>query len=343
MALLFMDGFEHYATADIDKKWTAVTSVTIGSNTGRRGGFGAYLNSTTDNLSKTLPSSYSTIIVGFAYKPTAVNANGHIIVLREGTTNHISLRVNTSGKLEIIRDPTSAASILATSNTTLSANTWYYIELKATISDSPGGATEVKINGSTDSGLTLTSTDTRNGGTSGVVDRVFFGYTSGAANSSTFYLDDIYVCDTSGSTNNNFLGDCRVDTIFPSGAGNYTDFTPSTGSNYTCVDESAPNTTDYVSSATSGHRDSYAFGDLAGLSSQTVYGVQVNAYSQKSDAGARSLGTMARLSSTNSDGTGVALPTSYSYISQVYETDPASAAWTETNVNSAEFGVKVTA
>ena len=109
--------------------------------------------------------------------------------------------------------------------------------------------------------------------------------------SSGMNFDDLYVCDSAGSTNNGFLGDCRIDTIYPSGAGNYTQFTPSTGSNYTCVDETAPNTTDYVDGATVGDRDSYALGNLSALSSQTVYGVQVNAAILKDDAGSKSAAT----------------------------------------------------
>jgi hypothetical protein len=38
------------------------------------------------------------------------------------------------------------------------------------------------------------------------------------------------------------------------------------------------------------------------------------------------------------------LSTSQTYISQIYETDPNGAIpWTQTSVNAAEFGVKVTA
>ena len=36
MSLLFIDGFDHYATADITKKWTTASAATIGV-TGRRG------------------------------------------------------------------------------------------------------------------------------------------------------------------------------------------------------------------------------------------------------------------------------------------------------------------
>lgn len=332
MALIFLDGFDHYATADLTKKWTSLGtySPTISSTLGRRSG-GALVgntSSTTSEVKKAI-TAISTVIVGVAYKP---NSSADVIRLYEGATQHITLYFS-SGTFKLYRG-TNTGTLLATGTTSVTLGTWVYLELKVTINDTTG-AYEFRLNGVSE--FSATNVDTRNGGTSDVVDTVSLGGYNG-------YFDDLYICSTSGSANNDFLGDCRIDTIMPTGDGNYSQFTPSTGTaHWSLVDEKPTNTTDYVSDATSGDRDSYTFPDLSGLSSQTVYGVQINAYSQKSDAGARSLGTMARLSGTDSDGASVALPTSWSFISQIYETDPASAAWTESNVNAAEFGVKVTA
>lgn len=334
MALLFMDGFDHYATADFLKKWTAYGSYapTIGATSGRRGGGGLIGNTTTTsaNYTKTI-SSTSTVIVGAAYK---AGTNGtDVIRLFEGSTQHITLYFTSTNTYKLYRG-TNTGTLLATGTTVHSSGIWAYLELKATINDSTG-AYELKINGVSE--FSASNVDTRNGGTSGVVDSVGLGGNNGV-------YDDFYICDTSGATNNNFLGDCRIDTLLPSGDGNYTQFTPSTGTaHYATVDESTPNTTDYNYSSTSGDRDSYTFPDLAGLTSQTIYGIQINAAALKSDSGSRSLGTMSRLSGTDKDGSGAALGTSLAYISEIQETDPASAAWTEANINAAEFGVKVTA
>jgi hypothetical protein len=84
-------------------------------------------------------------------------------------------------------------------------------------------------------------------------------------------------------------------------------------------------------------------GNLTALSSQTVYGVQVNAAVLKDDAGVKSVSTMVRSGSTNGDGASVGLSTSQSIISQIYELNPnTSTAWTESTVNAAEVGCKVT-
>lgn len=335
MTLLFVDGFDHYTTnADLAKKYNSVTAtypdLSIGG--GRRGGnairgAGSWTYQAIKNVTQN-----TTVIVGFAIKlPTS--SSGDIIYFGEVAAgifhtalvfNGTYLYVNRWGSVN-----------LGTGTHALSANTWYYIEVKMTIGDTTGGF-EVRVNGATD--ITASNIDTRNGG-SGYIDRVAL---DGAIYNAL--MDDFYVCDLNGTTNNNFLGDCRVDTLMPTGDGNYSQFTPSTGTtHYTLVDEIPPNTTDYVSSATSGDRDSYTFPALANLISPAVHGVQINAAALKSDSGARSLGTMSRLSGTNKDGAGAAMNTSQVYISEIQETDPSSAAWTVTNVNAAEFGVKVTA
>lgn len=337
MALLFMDGFDHYATADIAKKgWTISNAPTIGAAIGRRGGGGLSL-ATTGTITKTLPSTYTTLIVGTAYANNGNGADRPIISLMDTATTHIAVQRNTTTNfLSILR----GATVLATGTTAMAFGAFNYIELSATISDTVGAYT-LKINGVIE--LTASGIDTRNGGNASV-NGVQLSTTSNTGTNSIY--DDFYICDTSGAApNNDFLGDCRIDTIYPTSDGNYSDYTPSTGtSHFALVDETAPNTTDYNSGGTVGHRDSYGMGDLAALSSQTVYAVQVNAAALKDDAGARSIATMVRSSTTNSDGSGVAISTSQQYVSQIFPLNPnGSVAWTETTVNAMEAGTTVTA
>ena len=80
------------------------------------------------------------------------------------------------------------------------------------------------------------------------------------------YFDDLYVCDGSGSVNNDFLGDVRVVTVRPNGAGGSTQWTPDSGSNYARVNETiSGEDSNYVEDGTSGHEDRYAYGDLSGV------------------------------------------------------------------------------
>lgn len=344
MALLLIEGFNHCVTADLAKKWTAVgTSQTINAS-GRRSGNAMRIASPsgTHYVLKTLAATASWVS-GFAFS-IAVFPSGAIALhgVRDAGTTQCDVRLNTDGTLSVTRNGTAVTG--GTSTNAISTSTFYYIEFKVTIADSiSAGSCKVKVNGvewitvATGQDLKATANATAN--------QVFFGNPASAGSGGT-NADwcDIYVCDQSGSTNNDFLGDCRVDTLYPTSDGNYSQFTPSTGSShFALVDETAPNTTDYNDGATVGDRDSYGMGNLTALTSQTIYGVQVNAAILKDDAGAKSASTFVRSNGTNGDGASAALGTSQVYVSQVYETNPdGSVAWTEASVNAMEAGVKVT-
>lgn len=339
MALLFIDGFDHYATADITKKWTAIGagSPVINASAGRRSG-GALLcpNATTNtaNMQKTLPSSYATLIVGFALKVSAFSARS-VVRLMDTATVHVNVFLNLDGTLSVRRGTT----VLTTTASALSTDTWYYLELKATINDTTGSY-DLRLNGS--SWTSGSNVDTRNAGNASV-NVVSLGTDGVATNALTQSFDDLYVADTSGSApHNDFLGDVRIDTLYPTADGTYTQFTPSTGTDhYALVDETAPNTSDYVESSTAGHKDSYAMGDLSAITG-TIFGVQVSAAALKDDAGARSLKVGVRSSTTDSVDAGTALSTSQLYYSRILQTDPATtAAWTESGVNAAQALVEV--
>jgi hypothetical protein len=70
-------------------------------------------------------------------------------------------------------------------------------------------------------------------------------------------FDDIVVNDTTGDDNNFWTGQPRLIRVRPNAAGSNTEWTPSTGDNYTCVDEVTPSSSDYVTAPASGLLDSY--------------------------------------------------------------------------------------
>lgn len=339
MALKFLDGFDAYATADITKKWTTVSAsgVTINSTAGRRGG-GAlrFANWGTPTLSKTLDSNIVTIIVGFAIKMTAFPAiEGHLFLLMDSGTVVASLSVTSAGILRVYNN-TMFGTLLGSGSSSLTLSTYHYIELKIKI-DNSTGTVDLYKNGSNI--LSLTGQDTQNGSNS-YVNVLQLGSTSGSG-TSTIDFDDLYVSDTTGSYNTSLLGDVRIETLFPTSDGSNTAWTCSTGStHYTLVDETTPNTSDYVSTSTVGNKDTYGFGDIGGTVS-AIYGVQVNMAALKDDAGSRSIAATVKSSSTNADGSSLALSTGQLIYTSIFETDPnTSAAWTQANVNAAEFGVK---
>lgn len=342
MALLFCDGFDHYATADIGKKWTTVITngAAIEATTGRRGG-GALMLENSSRVAKSVPAA-QTMITGVALKSTGLSPaalSGRALIEFHDTTGnviHLSLYPLADGSLHVYRGQTTT--FLGMTATGLVTNGAYaYIEMKAKIDDAVG-TVEVRVNGT--SVLTLTGIDTRNAGNA-YVNSVRLGHDVGSNVEGLF--DDCYICDTSGSTNNDFLGDVRIDTLYPNADGFYSQLATSTGStHYTLVDESVPSTTDYVSGGVAGLKDSYGFTDLTTTAS--VLGVQVCNLMYKDDAGSRSGANLVRSAGTDSQSATVALSTSPLYNLSVHQTDPAtSAAWTQAAVNAMEAGPVVAA
>ena len=356
MALLFMDGFDSYS-ASINQYNIGKTSAQVASAGGHyffaalsssspRYGSGQYVTGTQSaNWYVNIPS-VDTIVMGCAYylsNYTSITNNDQGIIfdiLESITVRHGMLKIKyTTHEIEY---QNSAGTALATSSYVFPLTAWHYIELKVYIHDS-AGTVDVQVDGV--SIISATGLDTRNGGT-GVITRAYFGseYSlSSKYNSGNFWLDDVYVCDTSGSYCNDFLGDVRIETIRPTGDSSPLQFTPSTGSNYTCVDEAVISTTDYVSASTSGYRDQYAMSNLTG-SVGTIHAVSVNAPSSKSDSGAIQ-GKVYVKSSSSEDLSGAFTPSLGSYLTlmtNISERDPnGTIAWTESAVNAMECGIEV--
>jgi len=230
----------------------------------------------------------------------------------------------------------------------ISANVWYYIEMMVTLSNT-AATWEVRVNG------VPVMTETGSGGydnvvTEATIKRIGVGQAVGGSAGLYTYIDDLYICDTSGSVNNTFLGDVTVEAIFPNADGSSSQFTGSDTdqiNNYQLVDESTsdyPNTDDYVYSSTVSNKDLYNFASM-GPSSATIHGVQVNIGAKKSDTGTRTYKSVAKLSggsATDGDVAFAPSDTSWAYGCDVWETTPGTSnAWTVSDVNGAEFGVKV--
>lgn len=335
MSLLFFDGFDIYATADLSKRWTSVTgSPTIDATGGRRSG-GALLapsnQNSSRNVTKSLPSNYSTLVAGFNFRPVTFDSSTvTFFQFTDGGTAQLSLRLNADGTISVCR---STGTVIETTVTAVTADADNYIEFKATIHDTTGSY-ELRLNGvdiASDTNVDTKQTS------NAYINGILVGTTGGLV-VKTWKFDDLYVLDTSGSTNNDFLGDVRIDAVYPTADGNYTGWTPSTGTDhYALVDDTTPNESDYVSSSTAAEQDSYTMGNPETLASEIIYGVQVSVAALKDDAGSRSIKVGVRSGTTDSVSGAQALSTTQAYYSHILETDPnTSVAWTPSGVNSLE-------
>lgn len=99
----------------------------------------------------------------------------------------------------------------------------------------------------------------------------------------------------------------------------------------------------FISSNTVGNEDLYTLTALP-VTPTTILGVVPIVYWRKSDAGSRSgsLRMVANGSADTDEGT-TSLSSTYNYTWKFLPLDPTGAAWTQTNINGATIGVKVTA
>ncbi len=278
-----------------------------------------------------LGTGYSTIIFGFAFQTSSVASDTRIIHFQGGGGNRVNLIIVTSGGNQVFRLTNLAGTTLATGTTALVANTWYFLELKIVVNASTGSV-ELRINGSSTAEASATNVDT--GSTS--IDAMQVDSASGQY----IYLDDLYVADTTGtSPTNTFLGDVRIETLFPNGNGANTAWTGA----YTDWDDgtSADDDTTYVSSSTPGDRETSTLTDLA-VSSGSVFAVQTNLIARKDDAATRQIAPVLRIGGVNYDGsTSAGLGASYAPYRQIYDRlDPSGGGWTIATVNAMEAGVK---
>jgi len=333
MSLVFTDGFDYYSSLAL--KWTTANG-TIGTSSVRSGTNGVQVTGNLLAKQVKVSQEHATFIVGCALK-RGTNGTFEIRFYSDSlATQHVTVQVTANGEIKVFRGSIAGTQLGSTTSPNLvPSGTFVYLEAKCTLNDTTGVVT-VKINGT--QVFTITSADTKNAGTKTVLDG--FGFIITTANAD---VDDIYLCNGAGSTNNDFLGDIKIETLFPTGAGNTTQLTPSTGSNWQNVDDTTPNTTDYNSSATDNQYDTYQMGDLV-TASGTVFGVVAHAYAAKSDAGTKGGAIVIRSGGTDYEQTDNALGTGYQYYDEILEVNPnTGVAWTVTNVNSVEAGFKVKA
>jgi hypothetical protein len=359
MALLFMDSFDHYVTADLLEKWStsavtgAASAISIGA-VGRRSTSGlrwatGTVASNSGNCTKVLAPGDATCVIGFALNVasgTVGTAGLTIAALRDGSTTQVALRLNQDLSLSVLRGPNaSGPSILGTTSSPITAGSFVYIEWKTTIHNT-AGTTEVRLNGAPV--LSLGTLDTQNTGTTQYT-AVMIGNVETIANqvasSKTVDWDDLYVCDGTGSAPlNTFLGDVRVDVRSPTAAGATTGWTPSAGANYQTVDDAAPDDdTTYTTATTVGLTDTFVYQD-APVAGATIFGLQHVLSAKKMDAGTCSLAPVTRIGTTDYPLAAQNPSTTYAYYLAIQSTNPAtSATWVDTEFNAAEFGYKKTA
>lgn len=362
MTLKLIEGFDHFSSAALAalKSWTIADAGGVGTTTftfgptqaGRVNGYAVKISydlnaSSAATFQKSLPSSYTSLVEGFAFQLNGLPNLGQtftLATLQAGVTQTCRVILNANGTISI---KNSGGTTVATGTFVCTASTWIFVEVKLLVNGA-SGSVATQVNGAADIAAT-----TGNFGST-AIDTVKFcpdnKSNTTVSQITTAIIDDIYVLDTSAPPHDDFLGDVHVETIYPISDGANTAWTPNSGTNhFDRVNEhtAAPfpdGDTTYVSSATLNAKDSYGYSSLA-LLAGTVFAVQTNLFARKDDAAVRQLQALVRSSVDSANhlsGSNFTLSTTYVDGTFIWETDPGDGgAWTIARVNAAEFGVDI--
>jgi len=343
MALKKFDSFSHYLDLpSLIKKWPYTNDLywfSLAGTAGRRGQGRINIPAVNQHYIADAFGNHETWIVG-AYISYTGFANCHFQFV-DSATPQVLLYQQADGRLSVYRGSTS--NLLGTTTGTMFLNgSKHYVEFKAKVHGSTG-TFEVRVDGL--SVLSGTGANTQQSANA-YANTIRLGGTTGIPVGAGVYYEDVYICDGSGSAPcNDFLGDCKVVSTFPTGNGTTSNFVGSDANstdNYLLVYETTPNTTNYLDSLTPNDVDLVNVTDISDTPS-VIYGVQTSLYVCKSDAGdVRTVADLIRSGGTNYPGAEKTLGTDWVYLCEVHEKNPnTDAAWTKTNFNSAEFGVKM--
>lgn len=169
---------------------------------------------------------------------TAPNATTTITLLTSvdtvtsAGTEHVAIRLNTSGQLEVF--DIDAASVLYTSSA-LTANTVYRVEWFVS-SQEAGGSNQVKFR---IDGVEVLSSTNRSYSTDEDCIKLGTNLRGETMTTGEWHFDDVQANDESGTTDNTWVGDTAFVVLRPNAAGDFTEGSSGTGgTGYDDLDES---------------------------------------------------------------------------------------------------------
>jgi hypothetical protein len=323
MARIFIDGFEAGGLDLWDNIGSGASA--IAAPVGMDGSYAAQVASPNAFLEKTI-SSAAEYYTAFLCKITFVVAGSFSICqFKSGSTILVAIKRNSaSGKLEAYRGST----LIATGTALINMNQVYHLQVRANIHDTTG-IVQVKVDGIVDIDF---SGDTKPG-TETTINAFLAGET--AVNPMTIQFDNVVVDGAA------WPGKTNIQAIRPNGAGNSAQWTPSAGSNWDCVDEVPASDADNVVTNANDQVDLYATGNLVGTVDSVVC-VQVQARAVKEGAATpQNLALGVRTGATDYFSSDRIIPTAAKSVFNLWAQNPnTAAAWTKTEVDGVEIGVK---
>jgi hypothetical protein len=345
MALLMTDGFDIYTNVQTDmlrRGWSNMTSASTpvpGRSGGRALGCGNS-NLSGSRISKSWGTQVNAATFGVAvYLQNLANICTFGFQDSVGA-GQVNLVINTAGSVQVARNFNTT--IASGTPGTVTGGAWNYFEFKTVVGSF--GSLEVRMNGSVLYSASSLSTQTTSFGLGG-----FFVVGNGIGSGvNGHWFDDLYVVDSSGTFNNTFLGDCRIETLVPTADATVSGWTPNVGSlSYATLDETTMtnvNSSDYITAASSG---AFARFDMSNLSTSpnSVFGTSLFAFINKSDTGQAAARLNLKSSTSVNTGTlaypAVNFGTFGTTITELTNSDPATgAAWAGAGINAVQVEVE---
>jgi len=337
----FIDGFDHYATDDGEKKWDifhSSNSIQSVNPSPRRVGT-KYLKPGSYDSYKTLDANYTHIIFGVAFYVTATS---HVIGFYNSSGRQFCIEVSSDGKLQVKRNGTV---VVETAPGVILFNAWQYLEIMASVANA--GSIAVRLNEQVI--IAQQTVDIQDQSTAGITKISLYppGYNN-------VCLDDLYFATNDGYDANDYLGDCRVDTILAVTPDIVTEwdtvYPASPTTHFDKIDDGAAglgNIDDdetYIETPTVDDYDIFDFEDVAALVDCAIVAAAVNICARKDEGSDEiKIKPVHKKSTTHDLSSEFTLTQNYKVYQHIEETDPDdSSAWTEAKINASKWGAKLT-
>ena len=357
MALLFVDGFDHYDDTRLVLKWDAkggvgVTTPTVVAGVGRCATQAVGLYDSFNYIQKSFPGGpASTFSAGVAYNPTNGTIVAPNIIIGFKTNTHILCGVAVSSTQQLFAftgNSEGSVQVLGYAATPIRSGVFQYVEVHVDgISDTTGniavylnGVQEINLTNVETSGVTLNGVSYDHAEAFTLGSRATYVRTDYLG---VIYFDDFYFTDSTGLYNTGILGDVHIEELTPNADGFYQDWTALlAGSHYVEVDEIPPDDdASYVHGSVVGNKDTYTYPSITPTTG-TVLACVVNFYCTKVTSGSRAVRAITRLGGVDGSGTEFLVGNAYAIHQSIAERDPNDDAWTISNVNASEAGPEIT-
>jgi hypothetical protein len=351
MALRWLEGFENWTGSfDLSQKY--------GTSLGYFGGIGTFAapmgglagSFTNSNLTTIAFPQHDTWIMGVRFYPFASGygkrngdcgiGNGSLLsngIYDSSGILHMGWGRDCDGvwvKRGVNGNPTDHAYV-AHSTSQMFFDRWYYVELKVVLHPT-NGSFELRINGKVEASQTGVQTTNPAAQSLGSISRLgsYGTFASG------FGYDDWYLCDGSGSVNNNFMGDVRLSGSYVNLDGHQGWHTTDNQNAHSTAIGTLDGDTSYNYSRTLGDIDTFFHTQPAGLTS--VQGVMINTFRREEGVGGtRQLAMVTRVGNQTNIADPTTCSNSYFDDPHTYDVNPVTGdPWTVANWQATQFGYK---